>query len=305
MRIVCLLPGATELICELGLGDSLVGISHECDFPETVTNLPRVTRSLLPNAADSRELDRLVSQRTHTQMPLYQLDHEALIALQPDLIVTQSLCDVCAVAEQDVQQALRRLPYRPKVVTLEPTDFRQVLGGLQELADAIGESTQGVRALKGLQQRLEDIAARTALAQTQPTVVFLEWLDPPFSAGHWTPEIVRLAGGRELLGVAADRSRRIAWSDVILANPEVIAVACCGYGIPQALADWQLQSRLHGLDELLAVRQQRVFFFDGNAYFNRPGPRLVASLEWLAYALHPQLHSRPEGVGPAMVQLVD
>jgi iron complex transport system substrate-binding protein len=190
-------------------------------------------------------------------------------------------------------------------VTLEPTDFRQVLGGLQELADAIGESTQGVRALKGLQQRLEDIAARTALAQTQPTVVFLEWLDPPFSAGHWTPEIVRLAGGRELLGVAADRSRRIAWSDVILANPEVIAVACCGYGIPQALADWQLQSRLHGLDELLAVRQQRVFFFDGNAYFNRPGPRLVASLEWLAYALHPQLHSRPEGVGPAMVQLVD
>jgi len=299
MRIVSLLPSATEIVCELGLGGALVGVTHECDHPAVVRGLPRVTRTLIPTDAASREIDELVRERLRSQRALYELDRTVLQRLAPDLIVTQALCDVCAVAEAEVAAAACSLPGRPRVVNLEPSRLGEVLASLQTVADAAGVPEAGRAAVARLRARIDAISGRSASIAAPPRVMLLEWIDPPFTAGHWSPELVRLAGGREVLGREGEKSRAAPWGEIVAADPEVLVIACCGFGIPRTREDLPLLVAQPGFRELSCVRDERVYLIDGNAYFSRPGPRLVESLEILAHALHPRLHPLPGALEPA------
>ena len=296
MRIVSLLPSATEIVCGLGLGDQLVAVTHECDFPAFVRDLPKATRTLVPKDAPSAEIDRLVRERLQGQRALYSLDLPTLEELRPDLIVTQALCDVCAVAEEEVHEAACRLPGRPQVVNLEPETLPQVLDAIRQVAQAAGMAARGEDAVRALEARVQAVAARSAAVRQRPRATLLEWLIPPFSCGHWNPELVRLAGGEETLGQEGQRSRTLSWDEVAAAQPEVVFVACCGFDLARTLADVDALRSVPAWRDLAAVRAGRVFVTDGSQYFSRPGPRIVDSLEILAHALHPELHPLPPGL---------
>ncbi len=302
MRIVSLLPSATEIVCSLGLGDQLVAVTHECDYPAFVRGLPKATRTLIPKDAPSGEIDRLVREKLSGQRALYTLDLETLEALRPDLIVTQALCDVCAVAAEEVEDASCRLPGRPPVVNLEPETLDEVYGAIQLVAEAAGIAARGEETVRGLKARVAAVVERSASVRHRPRVVLLEWLDPPFSCGHWSPQLVRLAGGQELLGREGQKSRTLTWEKVTAAEPEVVFVACCGFDLERTLADTDALRNAPEWRALPAVRTGRVYLADGSQYFSRPGPRLVDSLEILAHALHPDLHPLPAGL-PAPVAL--
>lgn len=303
MRIVSLLPSATEIICALGLEHQLVGVTHECDFPPSVRRLPKVTRSRIPGDASSREIDSLVRERLRTNRALYQLDLGVLEELRPDLIVTQALCDVCAVAEEEVRAAACVLPGRPAVTNLEPKTLREVFEAIREVAKAAGVDQKAEEVVAELAARVKAVAARTARIGCRPRVALLEWLDPPFSCGHWSPELVRLAGGVEGLGREGFPSRTLSWEEVLAWRPEVVFIACCGFGVERTMEDLPIVSALPSWEALPAVRDGRVYVADGSQYFSRPGPRLVDSLEMLAYALHPDAHPLPAGV-PAPTRVI-
>ncbi len=303
MRIVSLLPSATEIICALGLGDQLVGVTHECDYPDFVRDLPKVTHTLIPTDAASGEIDRLVRQRLKGQRALYTLDLPTLESLRPDLIVTQALCDVCAVAEDEVRAAACSLPGAPRVINLEPETLGEVFTAIQEVAGATGKIRAGEKVVAEFQQRVDAVTNRSANLARRPRIALLEWLDPPFSCGHWSPELVRLAGGTEMLGVEGQRSRTLTWDEVIAAQPEVVFIACCGFGVERTMDDVAVLPRVPGWNNVPAVRDGRVYVVDGSAYFSRPGPRLVDSLEILAHALHTE-HPLPEGL-PAPLRVIN
>jgi iron complex transport system substrate-binding protein len=298
MRIVSLLPSATEIVCALGLGDQLVGVTHECDHPDFVRALPKVTTTLIPTDATSGEIDALVRERLKTQRALYSLDLPALERLAPDLIVTQALCDVCAVAEAEVEAAACRLPGRPRVLNLEPTSLRDVFETLRLVGRAAGVEARAGDVVRALRDRVAAVAERSARVR-RPRVLLLEWLDPPFSCGHWSPELVSLAGGEEVIGTAGTRSRTLGWSQVAAARPDAIVLACCGFSVERTLLDLPGVNARPEWREAPAVGEERVFVVDGSAYFSRPGPRLVDSLEILAHALHPHIHTLPAGLPPA------
>jgi iron complex transport system substrate-binding protein len=302
MRIVSLLPSATEIVCDLGLGDDLVGVTHECDHPRFVADLPKVTRTLIPHDASSRDIDALVRERLKTQRALYSLDLPTLERLAPDLIVTQALCDVCAVAEAEVIAAACSLPGRPLVINLEPMSLEDVLDTLRAVGRAAGVAGRAESVVGDLRRRINAVTVRSEGVADRPRVVLLEWLDPPFSCGHWSPELVRLAGGDEVIGRAGRPSRTLAWEEVVAARPDVLVVACCGFSLQRTLVDVPGLTARPGWADLPAVGAGRVYVTDGNAYFSRPGPRLVDSLEILAHALHPDVHPLPRGL-PAARQL--
>jgi iron complex transport system substrate-binding protein len=301
MRIVSLLPSATETICALGLEDQLVGVTHECDYPRSVLDLPKVTRTLIPADASSVEIDHRVRERLESSRALYSLDMEALDELRPDLIVTQALCDVCAVAEDEVRAAACALPGRPDVINLEPMTLTEVFAAIRQVATATGTSRRADDVIERLTARVLAVEARSA-GLDRPRVALLEWIDPPFSCGHWSPELVRLAGGMEGLGREGQPSRTLSWEEVLRWRPEVVLIACCGFSVERTLRDLPLLSRVPGLQELPAARSGRVYVADGSQYFSRPGPRLVDSLEILAHALHPEVHPLPAGL-PAAIRV--
>jgi iron complex transport system substrate-binding protein len=296
MRIVSLLPSATEMICALGLEAHLVGVTHECDFPPFVSTLPKVTHTLIPTASSSADIDRLVREQLRTTQALYRLDLPTLEQLHPDLIVTQTLCDVCAVAEDEVRSAARALPGTPQVVSLEPQALSEVFDAIRHLAEITGVRQRGEELVHKLKARVEAVAIKSAGLRYRPRVALLEWLDPPFSGGHWSPELVRLAGGVEGLGRAGQRSRMLQWSEVTEWQPEVIVIACCGFSMERTLADLPRLGTVPGWSTLPAVQADRVYVTDGSQYFSRPGPRLVESLELLAHTLHPDVHALPVGL---------
>lgn len=302
MRIVSLLPSATEMICALGLEDRLVGVTHECDYPPSVRRLPKVTRTLIPTEASSAEIDRLVRERLRTTSALYTLDMPVLAALRPDVIVTQALCNVCAVAEDEVQAAACTLPGSPRVINLEPQSLSEVLECIQVVATAAGVDSSGRQVVAGLAARVAAVVRRTDGLRERPRVALLEWLDPPFSCGHWNPELVRLAGGVEGLGEEARPSRTLRWEDVLAWQPEVVLIACCGFSLERTLGDLPVLRSVPGWEDVPAARSGRVYVTDGSHYFSRPGPRLVDSLEILAHALHPQAHPLPNGL-PSPVRI--
>src|SRR5437867_514834 len=231
MRIVSLLPSATEIICTLGLEDRLVGVTHECDFPASVQQLPKVTRPLIPTKAPSAEIDRLVRERLRTNRALYTLDLPTLEGLRPDLMVTQALCDVCAVAEEEVRAAACALPGGPRVINLEPQTLSEVFAAIRQVAEAAGVDQKADEVVAQLTARVEAVVARAAGRRHRPRVALLEWLDPPFSCGHWSPELVRLAGGVEGLSREGRPSRTLRWDEVMAWQPEVVLIACCGFGV--------------------------------------------------------------------------
>lgn len=300
MRVVSLLPGATEILCLLGLEDCLVGVSHECDYPASVGNLPKVTRTRLSATADSALIDQQVRELGQTQAGLYELDREALAELKPDLIITQSLCSVCAVSEHEVLELARELPNQPQVVRLNPTTLDEVIACIRQVGRAAGVDERADAAVAELEARVAAVAARSHMAPGRPRVLLLEWIAPPFCAGHWNPELVNLAGGEEVFGQAGARSRELEWDEVLAADPDVMIIACCGYSIDRTLDDLPKLVSYGGFAQLKCIGNGQVYLVDGSQFFNRPGPRLVDSLELLAHTLHPELHPLPEHLEPAV-----
>ncbi|MCL6507515.1 MAG: cobalamin-binding protein [Bryobacteraceae bacterium] len=273
-----------------------MGVTHECDYPPFVRRLPKVTRTLIPAEASSQEIDAMVRKRLQTGQALYTLQLPVLEALRPDLIVTQTLCDVCAVAEEEVKAAACMLPGHPRVINLEPQTLSEVLGAIRQVGSSLGLEKRAEEVISALSSRISAVVTRTARLQHRPRVALLEWLDPPFSCGHWNPELVRLAGGIEGLGQEGRPSRTLCWDEVLAWQPEVVFIACCGFSVERTLRDLPLLPFVPGWQDLPAVRSGRVYVTDGSHYFSRPGPRLVDSVEILAHALHPEVHPLPHGL---------
>lgn len=293
MRIVSLLPSATEILFALGLADQVVAVTHECDYPLAAREKPHITRSLLRSDMTSREIDTAVSgQLTSDVHSLYTIDRELLARLAPDLIVTQALCEVCAVDYDAVLDAVKSLPRQPQVLNLEPTSLQDVLDDITRVGAATGRQEEAARLVADLNERIERVAATVSGAARRPRVGFLEWLDPLFCGGHWNPELVELAGGEDALGRKGQDSVRIAWERLRLFAPEVLVISCCGFTEERTRRELPALEALPGYAELPAVRAGRVHVVDGTAYFSRPGPRLVDSLELLARFVHPDLFAK-------------
>lgn len=301
-RIVSLLPSATELVCALGLEHALVGISHECDHPPGVAGLPRVTHTRIAHDASSLEIDRQVREELAGSKALYGLDLARLRELAPTLLVTQSLCDVCAVGADEVDAALCRLPGSPRLFNLQPERLADIFDCIRGLGDAAGVPAAAAALQASLAARVEAVRRRSAgiAPAGRPRVALVEWLAPWFDAGHWNPELVELAGGVPVCGRVGEPSTTLEWATLRALDPDVLFIACCGFGVDRALLDLPLVRALPGWDLLRAVRAGRVYVTDGNAYFNRPGPRIVDSLEILAHALHPAHHPLPTGLTAAI-----
>lgn len=301
MRIVSLLPAATEIVALLGRADALVAVSHECDHPPAVQALPRATRcEIHGNGLPSAAIDRWVRRALAETGTLYTLDEALLRRLAPDVLLTQRLCDVCAVAFETVTAFAATLPGPPVVVSLDPTTLADVLDDVRRVGVALGDAARGAVAADALAERLDALRADTALA-LRPRCVLLEWADPPFRSGHWMPELVHAAGGEEVLGRLGEPAAEVAWDDVVAASPEVLVLACCGFDVDRATRDLPALTSRPGWDDLPAVRDGRVWVADGSAYFSRPGPRLVDSAEILAGILHPERVAAPE---PALARRV-
>ncbi|MBI3878219.1 MAG: cobalamin-binding protein [Verrucomicrobia bacterium] len=287
MKIVSLLPSATEIVYLLGLGDDLMADSHECDFPPEAARKPRITRSLIHNGMDSHEIDRLVSEQLHTKGTLYELDLDLWQRAAPDLILTQKLCDVCAISYDNVARAVTLLNPQPQVLTLEPQLIEDVFANILAIGAATQTSDKAREVVCEMEARVHSVRSRAPKTNTK--VLCLEWLDPPFCAGHWLPQIVTYSGGYDGLGKLAEDSVRIEWQTIEQYDPEVIVVMCCGFGIPRTLEDIAKLADNEVWKNLCAVKSNRVFITDGNHYFSRPGPRLVDSLEIMAGILHPNI----------------
>jgi iron complex transport system substrate-binding protein len=292
MRIVSLLPSATEILCALGLEDSLVAVTHECDYPPAALEKPWITRSLLKPNMSSGEITRAVdSQLSADAHSLYTIDRALLAQLQPDLIVTQQLCEVCAVSYDEVLDAVKSLARPPQVVNLEPMSLQDVLDDIGRLGNVTGRQEAAQTLLADLNVRIARVKTTVARAQSRPRVGFLEWIDPLFCGGHWNPELVETAGGYDAVGRAFQPAVRIGWERIVDFAPEVLVISCCGFTAERARQDLPILEALPGYAELPCVRSGRVHVVDGAAYFSRPGPRLVDSLEMLARFVHPELYA--------------
>jgi iron complex transport system substrate-binding protein len=288
MRICSLLPSATEIVYALGMGGSLVGVTHECDFPPEATRIPKVTRSHIPQGATSGEIDSLVSSTLESQGSLYELDLPLLKYLRPDLILTQRLCDVCAVSYDRVQEAVKSLSSHPLVLNLEPHSLGDIFQNIRAVARAANSEGAAEVVVGSLEKRIAIVRERTRDAPRR-RVFCMEWVDPPYCGGHWMKELVEIAGGADDLANLHRPSYRIEWKRVLEFAPEVIALTCCGFGLARCEEEGEILATFEGFSELPAVRTGRVFATDGSQYFSRPGPRIVESLEILAHLIHPEL----------------
>jgi iron complex transport system substrate-binding protein len=286
MRIASLVPSATEMLFALGLGDQVVAVTHECDYPPGAEQLPHLTRSVIPEGLEAAEIDLAVRERTGRGEALYELDEEALEELDVHLIVTQAVCEVCAVSFDDVRAVADRLPSRPEVISLDPSTLGEVLADVPRLAEAAAVPEAGEALAAELGDRLDAVEQAVEGAR-RPRVVALEWLDPIYIGGHWVPQMIELAGGQDVLGLPGERSRTAEWAELEAAAPEVIVSMPCGYYAEQAAAETMKQR------ERLAPLGARVFAVDAAAYFSRPGPRLVEGIELLGHLLHPELVPAP------------
>lgn len=291
-RIVSLLPSSTEIVYALGLGERLVGVTHECDFPPAARELPRLTASALAHASSSAEIDRHVRKSLHEGSSLYALDSELLERLAPDLIITQELCAVCAVSYDIVARAAKRLRGDPRIVSLEPSSLEDVYANIATVAEIAGASSAAGSLVASLRARTERLAGAVA-GLARPRTLVLEWTDPPMSGGHWTPGLVELAGGEPVLAHPGANSQVLAWEAIAAADPDVVIVAPCGFDLSATLAAIGELEALPAWRTLRAVRDGRAYALDGNAYVNRPGPRLVDTAELFARALHGERVPQP------------
>lgn len=288
-RVVSLIASSTEIVHALGAGACQVARSHECDWPPDVMDLPAITQPKFKVEGTSLQIDQAVRALVEKGLAVYEVDADALQALQPDVILTQDQCHVCAVSLADVERAVCSwVGSMPQVVSLRPHTMADIYADIRRIADAIGRETEGEALISQMTRRLAELTAVVA-GRDKPSVAYIEWIDPPMSGGHWMPELIDAAGGINLFGEHGAGSPWIEWSQVAEQDPDVIVVAPCGYNIPVTLREMQVLSGNVVWESLRAVREGRVFVVDGNAYFNRPGPRLIDSAEILAEICHPDV----------------
>lgn len=294
MKICSFLPSATEILYALDLGESLAGITHECDFPEEAREKTIVVNTRLKPTASAADIDLQVSEFMTRGESLYRIEAEVLKEIQPDLIVTQDLCHVCAASPGDLGSAVAILPHVPQVVNLNPRTLENVWSDILTVGRATGRTEKAESVVAGLRRRVQVVELAVAGANSLPRVLCLEWLDPPFIAGHWVPEMVERAGGRDVLGQVGEPGYRGDWRVILESEPEVIVVMPCGYHLTGAIEQFQAARLPAGWEALPAVAQGRIFVVDASSYFSRPGPRLTDGVELLAHMIHPDLAPMPK-----------
>jgi iron complex transport system substrate-binding protein len=294
MRICSLLPGATEIACALGLAEEIVGVSHECDFPAAARTKPVMVKSRIdPTTIGSGEIDRQVGDLLGSKQSLYTLDEKLFKDSEPDIILTQGLCDVCALDYNDVVQAARSLSKNPRIISLDPHCLADILNDVLRIGEATDRSRQAESLVQDLRGRIEAVRDRTARSASQPRVACLEWFDPLYIGGHWVPEMIQIAGGNNILGTAGEPSAKVEWDAVIASLPEVLILMPCGFDLERTVQESSLLKNRAGWQSLPAVLEGRVFAVSGTDYFSRPGPRLIDGLEILSQIIHPELSSAP------------
>jgi len=287
MRICSFLPSATEMLFALGLGDQVVAVSHECDYPPEALARPRVTTSLIdPATMTSTEIDEAVSRALVEGRASYFVDMDVLAAARPDLVVTQDLCVVCAIGGSEVRRAAEQLDPRPRILTLEPHTVDDVFGCIKSIGEEAGASRRADDLVAAFRARIATVESAVAGA-ARPRVLCLEWMDPPWIAGHWMPEVVELAGGIDVLGRSGEPSRRATWDEIADAQPEVAIVMPCGFGVERTMEEIGVLDTIPQLQRTMAFQANRVYVVDGSSYYNRPGPRVVDGIELMASILHP------------------
>jgi len=286
-RIISLLPAATEITAALELMDQVVGVSHECDFPSEANERPRVTHCPVHDGGlTSREVDAWVRRALREDGTIYSIDEALLRKLRPDVILTQKLCDVCAVGYGTVARLAETLPGPPKVVNLEPSSLSDIFDDIRRVAEVCGVPERAEKVINQLSDRIESVRTRANQIVHRPRCFLMEWVDPPFCSGHWGPELVEIAGGYDPLGRKHQASAQIKWQEVVDARPDVIVLALCGYDIDRARRDYEVLRRFPDFNSLPAARQGEIYLVNASAYFARPGPRIIDSLEILAGTLH-------------------
>jgi iron complex transport system substrate-binding protein len=292
MRIVSLLPSATETLFALGFDDEIVGVSHECDFPEKAKTKTCVVRSRLPKDVSPAETDRLVREHVERGESIYAVDRDVLEALEPDLIITQDLCHVCAATPEELGAALAQISKQPEVLSLDPLDLGDVWRDILWIGEATGRRERAQEFVEKIGERLAHIDAEVAKVKERPRVVLLEWLDPFYAGGHWVPEMIAHAGGIDALGKAKTPSHRVAREEIVAVAPEVLFIGPCGYNAEQARKEYLSMEFPEEWRRIPAVRDGRVFALDANGVVSRPAGRLVTGIEAMAKAMHPQLKVR-------------
>jgi iron complex transport system substrate-binding protein len=294
VRICSLVPAATEIVFALGLGDRVVGVTHECDWPPEATSRPAVTASLIESdRLTSLEIDRAVSEAAGNGKPLYAIDEERWRELEADVVLVQELCEVCAVSRDEVDGLVSAREIDAEVIDVSPTTLDGVLATITALGVRLGAEGAADELTGGMRARLDRVRAALADVDTIPRVFVCEWLDPPFSAGHWVPDMVGVAGGTDVASAPGEPSRRLAWEDVAALDPEVVVLAPCGFDLDRTITEIDIDTLRGPLLETAARREGKVFAVDASAYFSRPGPRLVDGVELLAHLLHPEAYSDP------------
>ena len=291
MRIASLVPSATEMLFALGLGGDVVGVTHECDYPPEAARLPHLTETVLPPGLDAGAIDAAVKEVVGEGRALYTLDEQRLAQLEPDLIVTQAVCEVCAVSYEDVVTVAARLPGQPQVLQQDPSTLGEVLEDVTRLGEAAGIADHAASVRAELEARLERVRSAVAGAP-RPRVLALEWLDPPFLGGHWVPEMIELAGGEDVAGKAGEKSPQVEWEQLEDLDPDIVVAMPCGW----YLDDSKAQAHEHR-DQLSSLQARQLFAVDAASTFSRPGPRLVDGVELLAHLFHPDRVDPPPGIG--------
>jgi iron complex transport system substrate-binding protein len=290
LRLISFLPAATEMVFALGLGDQLAGITHECDFPAAAKRKPIVVRAALPLERMSlREIDVTVAQRIGSGQSLYEVDERLLEQIAPTHILTQQLCHVCAPSGNEITRALAALPVKPQILWLTPHSIEEIFDNLRELGSVTGTLPKAEAIIAAGRARLKKVSERVATVSRRPRVFCLEWIDPYYCCGHWVPEMIELAGGQDALGRKGRDSVRIPWAEIKEWSPEILIVSPCGFDTEKAIAQAKQLLQQPGWSDLPAVREGRVFAVDANAYFARPGPRVVDGVELLAHLIHPEV----------------
>ena len=289
-RIISLLPSATEIVCALGLEHNLIGRSHECDFPESVRSLPVCSEANFADNLSSMEIDIKVKEILSEALSVYTVKREVIKELMPDVVITQAQCEVCAVSLKDVEEALDNyLDKESHIISLQPNKFDDIFEDIKTVAQALDVSEIGDILIEDLQERVDIIRHKLKYVDSRPTVACIEWLEPLMVSGNWIPEVVSIAGGTSILAEAGKHSPFIKWDDIRLANPDVIVVMPCGFPIERTMKEMNILLDLPGFADLTAVKNNRLYITDGNQYFNRPGPRIVDSIEIIGEIIHPKL----------------
>jgi iron complex transport system substrate-binding protein len=291
-RIVSLLPTTTEIVCALGLEGQLVGRSHECDYPESIQHLPVCSEANFPDGLSSNDIDIKVKEILADALSIYTVKREVIKELAPDVVITQAQCEVCAVSLEEVEKALDNyLDKQAHIVSLQPNKLEDIFKDIQTVADALGVTSMGNTLIEDLQERVDIIRHKLKYVESRPTVACIEWLEPMMISGNWIPELAGLAGGKSVLAEASKHSPYIQWDDILLADPEIIVVMPCGFSIERTMREMNLLLNLPQFADTRAAKNNRIYIADGNQYFNRPGPRIVDSIEIMAEIIHPKLFS--------------